>query len=85
MWLGARDLGFAAEEAGGPEETRRGRRPPSGAAEFELAEEEEGAVVAEVLATVKVFVFGILVLERKGSNTATNEAERKKRKESRES
>lgn len=72
MKLGARDLGFAAEETGGPEETRRGKRPPSGAVEFELAEEEEETAVAEVLATVEVFVFGILVMKRKRKKHGNN-------------
>ncbi len=55
---GARDLAFAAEGAGRPDETRRGRRTPSWAAELEFAAEEAEAET-EALVVVKVLLFGI--------------------------
>jgi hypothetical protein len=84
---GVRDLGFAAEEAGRPDETRRGRRTPSWAAELEFA--AEGAEEeTEALVVVKVLLFGIPETERKGRemrqlNTETKE-ERKERRDRRD-
>lgn len=51
-------MGFAAEGAGWPEETRRGRREPSRAAELEFAAEEAESET-EALVVVKVLLFGI--------------------------
>ena len=51
-------MGFAAEGAGWPEETRRGRREPSRAAELEFTAEEAESET-EALVVVKVLLFGI--------------------------
>ena len=59
-------MGFAAEGAGWPEETRRGRREPSWAAELEFAADDAEAET-EAFVEVKVLALGILkTKERKG-------------------
>ena len=57
-------MGFAAEGAGWPEETRRGRREPSWAAELEFAADDAEAET-EALVEVKVLALGILKTKEK--------------------
>ena len=83
-------MGFGFDEAGAKEEAdagRRGNRSPAAGKEFEFASRGISAAESEeVLATVKVFVLGILISKREArSNKGKTHQRKEMRKESGES